>query len=109
MEEGGEIMATGMTDAEREKMLAAYREWTERNKIHVEGDIYRLPGVLSNPEGNWYGLWRVDVWDTEFATTIVSLLEEPPPELVAAMFRQLKESWHEIVGWTDDHGSTHTP
>jgi hypothetical protein len=87
-------MATGITPGELEKMLAVYREWRENAKIHVEGDIYRLPGVLSNPEGVWYELWRMEVWDSEFATAIVSLEEEPRPELVAAMFRELKETWH---------------
>ena len=86
-----------------DEMISAYIEHRERCKIPVSGKIYRLPGALSDPEGVWYQLWTMDVWDDEFSTTIVALEENPPAETVADIFLHLKGARR-----GRDHGSTHT-
>jgi len=89
-EYGGGEMATGITQAELERMLKAYREWKEREKIHVEGNIYRLPARRGQHITGIPDQWTVDVWDDEFWTTIISYVEDPLPELVADIFRARK-------------------
>ena len=97
-----------MTDDDLEQkvnaMISEYVEHRERAKIHVSGDIYRLPGVCSNPEGVWYELWRMDVWDDEFSTTITCLEQNPPADSIVRIFRELKSSRR-----LKDLGDTPTP
>jgi len=84
-------------------MISEYVEHRERFKIPVSGDIYRLPAKQTNPGGYWDEQWIMDVWDDEFATQMIVLEQEPPPETVAAIFRQLKATW-----CRKDQGDTHT-
>ena len=90
--------------AEKDDLLQALLESMMRVKIPVSGNIYRSPARLTNPDGVWYERWHIDVWDTEFVVSILVLEKEPSPELVAAMFRELKAERQR-----KDLGDTPTP
>jgi hypothetical protein len=76
----------------RDRALIEYLEWRERHKIHVSGDIYRLPGTKGYQSETWdITWWTVEVWDTELSATLLFAEQNPDADIVKFTFTYFKK------------------
>lgn len=82
-----------MTESEEpgDRALREYLEWRERHKIHVSGDIYRLPGSKGyQSEVCDFTMWTVEVWDNQFFATLLFGEQNPDADIVTHVFTYRK-------------------